>query len=109
MIERKKCINCGAEYKVDHDLPEEDYIEKYCPFCGEEQEVVDELADVEKRYETEVNTYQGKLSKISNELEKDCFKMNNAYACSSGWFQSLFRERVKVQSIRNRTFNSESA
>ena len=34
MIERKKCINCGAEYKVEHDLPEEDYIEKYCPFCG---------------------------------------------------------------------------
>ena len=31
--------------------------------------------DVEKRYETEVNTYQGKLSKISNELEKDCFKV----------------------------------
>ena len=32
------------------------------------------FSDVEKRYETEVNTYQGKLSKISNELEKDCFK-----------------------------------
>ena len=29
----------------------EDYIEKYCPFCGEEQEVVDELEEVEKRYE----------------------------------------------------------
>ena len=43
MIERKKCINCGAEYKVEHDLPEEDYIEKYCPFCGDEQEVVDEI------------------------------------------------------------------
>ena len=51
MIERKKCINCGAEYKVELDLPEEDYIEKYCPFCGEEQEVVDELEEVEKRYE----------------------------------------------------------
>ena len=51
MIERKKCINCGADYTVEHDLPEEDYIEKYCPFCGEEQEVVDELAEVEKRYE----------------------------------------------------------
>ena len=50
MIERKKCINCGADYKVEHDLPEDDYIEKYCPFCGEEQEVVDELAEVEKRY-----------------------------------------------------------
>ena len=29
----------------------EDYIEKYYPFCGEEQEVVDELEEVEKRYE----------------------------------------------------------
>ena len=53
MIERKKCINCGAEYKVDHDLPEEDYIEKYCPFCGGEQEVVDELEDEESTEEDE--------------------------------------------------------
>ena len=51
MINMKKCINCGADYKVEHDLPEEDYIEKYCPFCGEEHEVVDELDEVEKRYE----------------------------------------------------------
>ena len=50
-MNRKKCINCGAEYKVEHDLAEEDYILKYCPFCGEEHEVVDELDEVEKRYE----------------------------------------------------------
>ena len=51
MDNKKQCHNCGAHYKIEHDLPEEDYIEKYWPFCGEEQEVVDELADVEKRYE----------------------------------------------------------
>ena len=50
-MNRKKCINCGAEYTVEHDLPEEDYILKYSPFCGEEHEVVDELDEVEKRYE----------------------------------------------------------
>ena len=39
MIEEKKtCINCGALYEVKHDLPEEDYIERFCPFCGEEKE-----------------------------------------------------------------------
>jgi len=29
------CDNCSAQYIVKHDLPE-DYIEQYCPFCGEE-------------------------------------------------------------------------
>ena len=30
MIEEKKtCTNCGALYDVKHDLPEEDYIEKF--------------------------------------------------------------------------------
>ena len=51
MTENKKCDNCGAEYTVEHDLPEEDFIERFCPFCGEEKEQVDEFEDVEKRYE----------------------------------------------------------
>ena len=53
MIEegKKTCSNCGATYEIKHDLPEEDYILKYCPFCGEEQEIIDELEEVEKRYE----------------------------------------------------------
>ena len=30
MIEEKKtCGNCGASYEVKHDLPEEDYIERF--------------------------------------------------------------------------------
>ncbi len=51
MIERKKCDNCGAMYNVEHDLPEEDFIERFCPFCGEENQENDEFEDVEKRYE----------------------------------------------------------
>ena len=51
MIERIKCDNCGAMYKVEPDLPEEDFIETFCPFCGEEKEQVDNFEDVEKRYE----------------------------------------------------------
>ena len=49
-MNRKKCINCGAEYTVEHDLPEEDYILKYCPFCGEElaEEMEDELEDYDE-------------------------------------------------------------
>jgi len=30
--EKKTCTNCGALYDIKHDLPEEDYIEKFCPF-----------------------------------------------------------------------------
>ena len=29
------CDNCSATYIVKHELPE-DYIEQFCPFCGEE-------------------------------------------------------------------------
>ena len=28
------CDNCSAQYIVKHDLPEDDYIEQFCPFCG---------------------------------------------------------------------------
>ena len=52
MTENKKCDNCGAEYTVEHDLPEEDYKIRFCPFCGEEsQENDDEISHVEDRYE----------------------------------------------------------
>ena len=53
MIEenKKTCINCAAEYEIKYDLPEEDYMEKFCPFCGEENEIEDEVSHVEDRYE----------------------------------------------------------
>ena len=51
---KEKNVSTVAEYKVEHDLFREDYIEKYCTFCGEEQEVVDELEEVEK--DTKIGT-----------------------------------------------------
>ena len=49
--EKKTCTNCGALYDIKHDLPEEDYIEKFCPFCGHEEIEEDEISHVEDRYE----------------------------------------------------------
>jgi rRNA maturation endonuclease Nob1 len=49
--DKKTCINCGALYNVMHDLPEDDFIEKFCPFCGHESEEEDEFEGVENRYE----------------------------------------------------------
>ena len=55
MIEEKKtnCDNCGAEYNnIKHDLPEADYKERFCPFCGHEFDEEDEdFESVEDRYE----------------------------------------------------------
>ena len=52
MIEEKKtCTNCGATYEVKHDLPEEDFKETFCPFCGHESVEEDEIMHVEDRYE----------------------------------------------------------
>ncbi len=50
--EKKTCTNCGALYDIKHDLPEEDYIEKFCPFCGHENEIEEDvISHVEDRYE----------------------------------------------------------
>ena len=49
--EKKTCTNCGASYDIKHDLPEEDFTERFCPFCGEEKEFDDEITHVEDRYE----------------------------------------------------------
>ena len=49
--EKTTCANCGALYDIKHDLPEEDFIEKFCPFCGHENEDDDEISHVEDRYE----------------------------------------------------------
>ena len=46
------CDNCSAQYIVKHDLPD-DYIEQYCPFCGEEldNDMEDEVEYDEEEYE----------------------------------------------------------
>ena len=36
------CASCSATFVVVHDLDEDDYIEQYCPFRGEEHEQVEE-------------------------------------------------------------------
>ena len=49
--EKKTCTNCGASYEIKHDLPEEDYIEQFCPFCGEEHEEVEEhITDIDENW-----------------------------------------------------------
>ena len=45
-----ECEECKAEFEMKYNEAEHGEPE-YCPFCGEEQEVVDELEEVEKRYE----------------------------------------------------------
>ena len=40
------CDNCSAQYIVKHDLPEDDYIEQFCPFCCEEHEDIDDMDEV---------------------------------------------------------------
>ena len=50
--EKKTCTNCGALYDIKHDLPEEDFKESFCPFCGHEEEInEDEVEWVETKYE----------------------------------------------------------
>ena len=49
--EKKPVITVALSYDIKHDLPEEDYIEKFCPFCGHENEDNDEITHVENRYE----------------------------------------------------------
>ena len=36
------CDNCSATFIIVHELPEEEYTEQYCPFCGEEHEEIQE-------------------------------------------------------------------
>ena len=36
------CESCAATFVVVHELDEDDYIEQFCPFCGEEHEQIEE-------------------------------------------------------------------
>ena len=50
--EKKTCTNCGASYYIKHDLPEEDFTERFCPFCGEEHEEVEEtVTDIDENWD----------------------------------------------------------
>jgi len=51
-VEKKTCTNCGALYDIKHDLPEEDYIEKFCLSVVNENEIEEDvISHVEDRYE----------------------------------------------------------
>ena len=48
------CENCEAEFRIKHSLDENYYKERYCPFCGEELELEEELIlddDFEQEYQ----------------------------------------------------------
>lgn len=36
------CLFCEAEYNLKHNMDEDHYIIKFCPFCGEELEDCEE-------------------------------------------------------------------
>ena len=38
-----ECVSCDASFKVQHDMIEHYYSVEYCPFCGEELELEEEL------------------------------------------------------------------
>ena len=42
------CESCDAEFKIRHSMEKRLYIERYCPFCGEELSDDDEFeADID--------------------------------------------------------------
>ena len=38
-----ECVSCDASFKVQHEMIEHYYTVEYCPFCGEELELEEEL------------------------------------------------------------------
>jgi|TARA_B110000967_G_C18789573_1_gene512605 transcription elongation factor Elf1 len=48
-----KCETCAAEYEIAYDLPEEDYKNLYCSFCGNQFEDKEDenFEAIEDRYE----------------------------------------------------------
>ena len=46
-----ECVHCEGTAHIEHEQEHTFYQIKFCPFCGEEQEIIDELEEVEKRYE----------------------------------------------------------
>lgn len=40
-----ECVDCGAVYKVKHDLDEEYYKATFCPFCGHEEDLDEDAFD----------------------------------------------------------------
>ncbi len=49
------CESCDAEFKIRHSMEKRLYIERYCPFCGEDlkEDLEEELEDYDE-YEDEM-------------------------------------------------------
>ena len=43
------CSFCDAEFKINHNMDEEYYQVKFCPFCGEE---------LDEEYEDDLDEYE---------------------------------------------------
>tara|TARA_B100000989_G_scaffold177497_1_gene133284 strand:+ start:873 stop:1028 length:156 start_codon:yes stop_codon:yes gene_type:complete len=43
------CDSCEAEFKINHDMDEEYYQVKFCPFCGSE---------IDEEYEDDIDEYE---------------------------------------------------
>ena len=38
-----ECVSCDGVFKVEHEMIEQYYSVEFCPFCGEELELEEEL------------------------------------------------------------------
>jgi hydrogenase maturation factor HypF (carbamoyltransferase family) len=39
------CEDCEASYQIKHDMEERYYTVSFCPFCGAETDLMDDLED----------------------------------------------------------------
>jgi len=46
-----QCEACEATYDIKHDLEERYYTVSFCPFCGEETTLSDDLEDEDDEWE----------------------------------------------------------
>ena len=84
------CDNCAANYIVKHDLPE-DYIEQFCPFCGEEHEnIEEEFTDIDNNWDFQImNDIFNKVmdgSKIIALHRGKYFQINSGLRIDTGAF-----------------------
>lgn len=48
------CLFCEAEYNLKHDMDEYHYKNKFCPFCGEEMDDIEEYDFEDTEEEDEI-------------------------------------------------------
>ena len=48
MRKQIQCEDCEASYQIKHDMEERYYTVSFCPFCGSETDLMDDLEDEEE-------------------------------------------------------------